>query len=163
MIILVDGATKAKEISSVWAILNEVIADNIIDPADPPRVKSGDWIKNGFPNPGAFCKKNNGWRFPLIVINLSEISDEVKVLDQSKHQITHSVSIEAHSLTRQQAGELSEQIREILQTTAQSELVTGTLYLVGIDGSTIDSDFIGSGDDNKFYTYTIDYRFKRFD
>ncbi len=158
---MVDGVTKAKEISSAWAVLNEVITDNITDPANPPRPKSGDWIKNGFPNPGDFCKKSGGWIFPLIIINLSDISDEVKVLDQSKHQITHSVSIEVHSVTRKQAGELSEQIREILQTTAVSELVTSTLYLVGIDGSTIDSDFIGS--DNKFYTYTIDYRFKRFD
>lgn len=158
---MVDGATTAKEITSVWAILNDVITTYLTDPKTPPRAKSGDWIKNGFPNPGDFCKQIGGWSFPLVIIRLSEISDEVKVLDQSKHQITHSVSIEVSSLTRQQSASLSEDIRNILQTTANSELVTGTLYLVAINGSSEDVDFIGSG--TKYYTYTIDYNFMRFD
>ncbi len=170
---MVDGATKAKELTSVWDILYDVISTNITDPAIPKRENAADWIKNGTPNPGAYCKKN-GWDFPLIIIRFSDLSDELKVLDGSKHSITHNISIEVHARTRKQSAELSQDIRTILQTTADSELVTGTLYLVAINGSTMDSDFIGSGgankkkDDpdekgNKFYIFTIDYMFKRFD
>ena len=157
---MVAGATKATEISSVWAILNEVISDNLTDPAEPPRKKSGDWIRNGFPNPGDFCTKG-GWKFPLVIIRQSKISDEQKVIDQSKDLVIHSVSIECSAETRLQAAQLSEQIRNILKVTASDDLNRGTVHLTGIDGSAEDFDFIGSG--IKFYTYTIDYRFQRLD
>lgn len=166
---MVDGATKRYELTSVWSILNDVISTNITDPAIPKREKSGDWIRNGFPNPGDVNKKN-GFIFPIVVIMIPDIEDEVKVLDQSKHLVTHSISIECHSRTRLEAAELSEEIRYILQVTAKDELRTGCVHLIGINGTSEDSTFIGGGDKNKddehqskYYTKTIDYHFQRFD
>lgn len=159
---MVDGATKALELTSVWDILEDVIKDNLTDPSVPKREKSGDWIRNGAPNPGDYLKKN-GWIYPQVEIELPKPSTELKSLDGSKWKIMHSIPITCKALTRKQAMELSQQIKVIFEDTAADDLNTGCLHLIGINGSSDDSDFVGSGNDTKFYMYTIDYQFQRFD
>jgi len=157
---MTSGATKQYELTSVWDILNDVISTNLTDPAIPKRQKSSEWIKNGFPNPGDLDKKE-GWKFPLVIINPSELSSEILSQDNSIEKFKHNVSITVHSKTNLEAMQMSEEIKYILTTTGRTELIKAAIQLNGINGTSSDFDFTGSG--NKFFSYTIDYNFQRVD
>ena len=123
------------------------------------RTSTSEWIKNGFPNPSTLGKVGS-WRFPIVVLRISNIDDENVVVSGTKDKIVHSIEIEYHDTNRKIAAQMAEEIRYLLKVTAQSELRKAALFGPDIIGSVEDSDFIGA---NKFYTKTLEYEFKRFD
>ena len=91
---------------------------------------------------------------------MPEVSDENKTVDGTKDDITSNVSIECHAESRKQATELAEEIRNILKVTGKNDLIKAALFGPDVTGTSMDSDFIGT---KKYYTFTTDYMFKRFD
>lgn len=160
----VDGVTKRYELTATWDVINDIVTSNLTDPltGDEARSATGEWIKNGFPNPSKLGQVG-GWRFPLIVIRIPDIETEQATLlcgANSKDRITHNVEIECHARTRLQAAQLAEEIMYILKVTGQSEFKVGCLHGPNVLGTSEDVDFIGA---NKYYTKTVEYEFKRFD
>ena len=163
---MAEGVIKRYELTRTWDVLYDVISRNMTDPLltykkedVSARTPATEWIRNGFPNPSTLGKAG-AWRFPLVVIGISNIDDDTAVLDASKDFITHSIDIECHATSRKITAQMAEEIRNILKTTAQNDLRKATLHGPDILGTTEDSDFIGS---HKFYTKTMEYEFKRFD
>lgn len=161
---MTDGATKALELTSVRAIILDVVSTNITDPltGQEARASTDHWIFDGFPNRADIGKPApTGWKFPIVVIRYPDSELEDASLDSTKHHITHTVLIETFSRSRSQAMTLAQSIMNILQTTAADDLRTGSLH--GPTNVTINTeivDFIGG---NKHYNKPIDYTFKRFD
>lgn len=159
---MVDGVTKQYELSSSWAVLNDIITSNVSDPLTGTNARSStsDWIFNGFPNPIKFAERD-GWVFPILVIRIPDLSEsaDTRVMDDSKVLSTVSVDIEAHGKTRQEAELLAESARWQLYSNL-SELNKACLFRMTLTGTANDVDFIGS---NKYYTKTFSFDFMRFD
>ena len=157
---MVTEITRRYELTYVRENVEDVITANITDPLTGQEARSStdQWIFDGFPNPAKLGRPElGGWKFPIVVLNFSDMDAEVRVVDMSKQFITHTISIECHSRTRLQANQLAEEIKYILEVSNRKDL---KLHLVGVDGTTEYTDFIGG---NKYYTKTVDYRFERFD
>ncbi len=169
---MTDGVTRRYELTATRAVILDVISSNITDPltGSQARANTSEWIFNGMPETDRLGQGCGGFKYPIVIFDFSDFESEVKVLDQSKSAIEHSVSIECHARSsgkgddfvhgRTAANQLAEEIKYIIEVTGLSELNKGTLYYVGINGTTNDVEFIGG---NKTYIKTIDYMFKRFD
>ena len=160
---MVDGVTKRYEFTGTWAVLNDIVSSNVVDPltGGAARSTTAEWIKNGFPNPGKFgCRDPSGWVFPLIIISIPDIETDAAVLDASKFFITHSLSISCSAKTRAGASELAEEVKYILEVTGADDLRKAALHGPDVVGTNEDVDFVGS---TKYYTKVVDYEFRRFD
>jgi len=160
---MVEGVTKQYELSYSWAVLNDIITTYVSDPltGSDARSSTGDWIKNGFPNPNKLAARTGGWVFPIIVIRIPDLeeSSSTRVLDDSAVMSTVSFEIEVHGRTRLETELLAESIRWQLYSN-RSELNKATLFQLNVTGTANDSDFIGA---TKYYTKTLFYDFMRFD
>lgn len=160
---MTDGVTKQYELTGTRAVLLDVISSNITDPltGDKARSSTTHWIFAGNPNPADLGKPApQGWKFPIVVLEYPQVDTENMTVDGSKQSINHSVIIRTRSRTRSEAHELAEQVKYILEVTANPDLRCGTLHGPDINGTSMDNGFIGG---NKFYGVAIDYEFKRFD
>lgn len=158
----VDGVTKQYEMSSTWAVLNDIITSDVSDPltGSDARASTGDWVFNGMPNPIKFAEKD-GWRCPIIVINIPDVSESAdkRTIDDSKVMTNVSCDIEVYGKTRAEAELLAESIRyQITENT--SELNKATLFNFTLTGTSNDTEFIGA---NKLYIKRLSYDFTRFD
>ena len=165
--------TKAEELTSVRQVILDCISANIVDPLTDQEARShfSHWIFEGFPNPAKLGFKEptearsvgtspGGWKFPIIVFDFPEPDTEPANVVGTKQFIEDSITIECHGRSRLQANQLSEQVKNILETTENSALRSAGLHMISITSSPTISDFIGG---NKFYTKLIDYTFRRFD
>ena len=165
--------TKAEELTSVRQVILECINEFITDPLTGQQTRkfNSHWIFEGFPNPANLGKAEpeedravgespGGWKFPIIVFDFPEPETENAVVDGSKQFIDSSITIECHARSRLVANQLAEQVKNILETTANSALSVATLHLDTTIAAPTVPDFIGG---NKYYTKPIQYNFKRFD
>lgn len=158
---MTSGVTRRYEFTATWDVLFDIISSNISDPltGEQARKSASEWIKNGFPNI-AKLGQVGGFKFPLIVIRLPTISAKNMVVSGEKQAITTSSRIECYSTSREGAISLGEEIKYILDVTGQSELRKAELYGPDLIGTDEDTLFIGA---NKYYGYSMDFEFKRFD
>lgn len=167
---MTDGVTKRYELTATRNVVYDVISTNITDPltGEEARASVTDWIFNGAPET---AKIGSLYKYPIVVIPYSDLSDENIVVDGSKDMITHSISIQVHARTRKdcvgtevngrtEANEMMEEIRYILKITGQSELRKGALFGPNIIGTTLDTEYIGG---NKLYIMTMEVEFTRLD
>jgi len=170
---MTEGIVKRYELDRTQLAITDVIQTNVSDTltgADA-RAAASDWIKNGFPNPASVGKKSTegGFKYPMIIIDYSEVEMEQKVLDSSKHAIIHTVMIHCHSINRsnntisgrQEANQLADACSYALMTTGKNQLnINAKLHGPDIIGTDTDVEFNGG---HKVYVTTITYRFTRFD
>lgn len=154
---MVDGVTRQYELSSTWDVLQDVINTNVTDPRD-----IDEWVKNGFPNPASYLKKN-GWEFPLVVIMIPEMESTMAVVDATKAFINHNITITCYSNNKETAAKKAEEIKFALEVAAQTDLRKAALHGPDIVGMNIETNFLEGDGTIKFYGVVIEYMFTRFD
>ena len=165
--------TKAEEITSVRQVILDMLNDNISDPltGKEARAFNSHWIFEGFPNPAKLGQvppsedrpvgtSPGGWKFPIIVFDFPEPDTEPANVIGTRQFIEDSITIECHARNRLQANTVAQEVKNILETTANSNLRNGTLHMLSVTSSLTISDFIGG---NKYYTKSIEYTFRRVD
>lgn len=165
--------TKAEELTSVRQVILDCINEFITDPLTEQEARSDNshWIFEGFPNPANLGKaeptevravgtRPGGWKFPIIVFDFPEPETNNATVDNSKQFIESSITVECHARSRLQANQLTEQVKNILETTANNALRVATLHWISTISAPTVPDFIGG---NKYYTRPTQYVFKRFD
>jgi hypothetical protein len=160
---MTEGVIKQFELSRSWDILYDIISTDVTDPltGDEARSSPADWIKNTFPNPLLFGKpvSDDGWKFPIIIINVPDLEYEAKVLDESAGLSRISFEIDVHGRTPYQVELLAERIRYQLEQN-RPDLRTGTLQGMKLSRTNNNIDFIGS---TKFHSKKLIFEFQRFD
>ncbi len=165
--------TKAEELTSVRQVILDCINEHIVDPltGQAARNDNSHWIFEGFPNPAklggpeptevrAVGESPGRWKFPIIIFDFPEPDTEQANVNGTRQFIEDSITIECHARSRLQANELAQEIKNILETTANSALRAASLHLLSVTASPTISDFIGG---NKYYTKEIEYTFRRVD
>ena len=169
---MTEGVIKRFELTRTRDVVADCVASNITDPltGEKARANTSEWIFISDPENDRLGQGCGGYKYPIVIIPYPDISDEDAVLDSSKDIITHTISIEVHARSsgkgddfvhgRTTMNQLSEEIRNILKVTTQSDLRKAALFGPDINGSSEDVVFLGG---NKLYIKTIDYQFMRFD
>jgi len=160
---MVDGVTRATELTATRDVIHDIIISNISDPLTDQQARDSTdhWIFDGFPNEARLGKPApNGWKFPIIEVPYPTPTAENKTVDGSKQQITHRIAIECHARSRRQANQLAQEIKYILDVTGQADLRKAALHGPDLISSPGDTNFIGG---NKYYTKSLEIEFMRFD